>query len=104
MSWKKILKNDKKYPDNRDKFPRYIRVEGTDYKISSYSGMGTTASYNSIEMLNRKIFYSDGHLENLTLEYALKHNIDSEYEKEIQEESEIDYDQDYYQLDEDEEF
>ena len=78
MSWKNILKND-----NRNKFPRYIRVDGVDYKISSYSGWGTSvvASYRSVEETER---LSDGHLENLTLEYALKHNIDSEYQKEIE--------------------
>ena len=97
MSWKDILKNDEEWPDNKDKFPKYIRVKGKDYKLSSFSGVGTHANYKWMDD-----FFEE--LEDLTLEYALKHNIDSEYEKEIQEESEIDYDQDYYQLDEDEEF
>tara|TARA_R100001163_G_C5054174_1_gene190729 strand:+ start:1149 stop:1448 length:300 start_codon:yes stop_codon:yes gene_type:complete len=84
MSWKDILKNDKKYPDNKDKFPKYIRVDGEDYKLSSFSGMGTTASYNHVDP---KVSYFDGHLEDLSLEYALKHSIDSEYQKEIEEAS-----------------
>ena len=82
MSWKNILKNDKEYADNRDKFPKYIRVDGEDYKLSSFAG--ATASYNHVDP---KVSYFDGHLEDLTLEYALKHSIDSEYQKEIEEAS-----------------
>ena len=46
--------------------------------------MGPTASYNHVDP---KVSYFDGHLENLSLKYALKHSIDSEYQKEIEEAS-----------------
>ena len=96
MSWIDILKNE-------NKFPSYIRVDGTDYELSSTSGYGSyaTAGYNNLD-IGRGVSFKDGHIEGITLEYALKHSIDSEYQKEIQEESLIDYDTYYYQLDEDE--
>jgi hypothetical protein len=92
MSWKEILKNEEEY----DKFPKYIRVNGEDYKLGSFRSFRNrhTASYYHVG--------TEEWLSNLTLEYALKHSIDSEYQKEIQRDSKIDWDADYYQLDDDE--
>jgi len=91
MSWKDILKNEEE-----DKFPKYIRVNGEDYKLGLFTRLRNryTAGYYHVDTKEL--------LPNLTLEYALKHSIDSEYQKEIQRDSEIDWDSDYYQLDDDE--